>query len=415
MSEKAVAMRMCIQTDDSRCVEYPLETSRFPPSTTSASGTANIAPPGHRDKRRFYVKKTCIGISEFKEWEELLGDNWYRHHNKVNNIVYYHCKHEPCYASMKAKVMVDCVQLYVTEEGHTHPPYANDFTTPLTFSSITTQSGDFESNGFKSQPAITSMSPVQPQKRKRQSEELFQQPSILSQQIFLNELLRMQNDNRDLKVSESSNSCGDNDTPVSTSADVKTELYQATSFSSSEKTNEGSPDSDSIQCADTAASVGIVAMHCNEEPKNLQKPQVSVLENSSCRPSSLSSSPETQQPILTSSSPSAKHSVFGKSTNFRELDEDEGYSNSDDSFDNDIDLSSDRSQISKLKPLDRKDLFSILKLEIEGKPAHRRLQHLRRLKHQLYYFLEMEELKCLASRVPPTTRYEDIFKPKKSS
>ncbi|VDM46292.1 unnamed protein product [Toxocara canis] len=84
-----------------------------------------MAPAQPRDKRRFYVKKMAIGINRFKEWEEQIGDSWYRHHNKVNNIVYYHCKHEPCYASMKAKIMVDFVQLYVTEEGHTHPPFAN--------------------------------------------------------------------------------------------------------------------------------------------------------------------------------------------------------------------------------------------------------------------------------------------------
>uniref|UniRef100_A0A0N5AFK1 WRKY domain-containing protein n=1 Tax=Syphacia muris TaxID=451379 RepID=A0A0N5AFK1_9BILA len=396
-----------------RCLEYPLDASRFPPSAASTSGNLNVTPLGHRDKRRFYVKKTCIGINEFKEWEDLLGDSWYRHHNKVNNIVYYHCKHEPCYASMKAKVMVECVQLYVTEEGHTHPPYANDFTTPLTFSPVSSQSGDFETNGFKAQSGNGVMPAIPSQKRKRQSEELFQQP-VFNQQIFLNELLRMQNDNRDLKVEENSCSCADNDTPVSTSTDVKTELYQATSLSTGDKPIENASTSDSLHCGDAAMSVGILPMQCNDDGKNLQKPQTAAtLDGNPCRQSSPSSSPEEQNSNLATSSMSSKQLLPVKNTNYKESDDD--FSNSEDSFDNDIDSSPDRAPFSGMKSVDKKDLFSMLKYEIEGKPIHRRLKHLRKLKHQLYYFLEMEELKCLASRVPPTTKYEDIFKSNKSS
>lgn len=55
------------------------------------------------------------------------------------------------------------------------------------------------------------------------------------------------------------------------------------------------------------------------------------------------------------------------------------------------------------------DLFAILKKKIERQVPRKRLRYLRRIRRQLSYFLQMHEVKEMSSRLPPTTKYEDIF------
>ncbi|VDO65940.1 unnamed protein product, partial [Onchocerca flexuosa] len=55
------------------------------------------------------------------------------------------------------------------------------------------------------------------------------------------------------------------------------------------------------------------------------------------------------------------------------------------------------------------DLFAILKKKIKRQVPRKRLRYLRRIRRQLSYFLQMHEVKEMSSRLPPTTKYEDIF------
>ncbi|VDK53896.1 unnamed protein product [Anisakis simplex] len=127
-----------------------------------------MTPQQSRDKRRFYVKKIAIGLDRFKEWEEQLGDQWYRHHN-----------------------------LYVTEEGHAHPPFTNSVTN-LGDWALPSSSSEFVSIDCK--PQINSVlskgcGTSQSSKRQRTADEDYSSKKIplLCQQQLL-QLFSMQGD-----------------------------------------------------------------------------------------------------------------------------------------------------------------------------------------------------------------------------
>ena len=58
-------------------------------------------------------------------------------------------------------------------------------------------------------------------------------------------------------------------------------------------------------------------------------------------------------------------------------------------------------------------MFSILKKHIEKKAPRRRMKYLKQMKQQLKYYLELQELKCLADRVSDNVKLEEILKSNK--
>lgn len=414
MAEKPSAdLHACLAAaaDDSR-TNFPVN-AQFSSTTTAVTPTSMTSTP-QRDKRRFYVKKAAIGIGHFKEWEEKLGDSWYRHHNKVNNIVYYHCKHEPCYASMKAKVMVDFVQLYVTEEGHTHPPFSNSVNAQTDITNVTLRS-DFTADTSKITDAHARRSMVQLLRRKRVADEKGQQGmSFAYQQHILNELWRMQSGGSEHLKNEvpMDQMLGSQEIPredeiniPSTSAvDIKTET---SSFSNSiiVETANGTANLDGRQSppringSESSRFVGDDRGPVADQP-------VALVNNSgvSISPSSSADVRGTAGSMITATDPLSQQAAS------RDSDEDDRSSDSDDSVDVNVDIPSNTDSPFQTNPSDSTDnLFTIIKAKIESKEPRRRLRYLRKLKRQLCYYVEMEEIRYLASKLPPSTKYEDIF------
>ncbi|VDN01316.1 unnamed protein product [Thelazia callipaeda] len=357
---------------------------------TTAPSMVSLVPANvsvsQREKRRFYVKKSIIGMQEFRDWEEKLGDYWYRHHHKVNNIVYYHCKYEPCYASMKAKVMLDCVQLYVTEEGHSHPAPA-----------------DMMSPASKHVMDPLSRQAVSVQKRKHIDEQYYTGFSAAPYpQQFLNDILRMQGDFNGVHDATAT-ACYNN---------------PHVAFQNGEASKEGIEIKMENQGA-TTSDMRMEVISAVAEVAKYAQTRVAHMENGVQKGSNGNGTGQVTKPISAHSttspisSPEVHPSGNSSQVQHRHGFLDESYSDDDESSDTESDDAKCSSSHGGQKcsgdvEVDN-DLFAILKKKIERQVPRKRLRYLRRIRRQLSYFLQMHEVKEMSSRLPPTTKYEDIF------
>uniref|UniRef100_A0A915C7P1 FLYWCH-type domain-containing protein n=2 Tax=Parascaris univalens TaxID=6257 RepID=A0A915C7P1_PARUN len=377
-------------------------------NTSSPLISPNMAPTQQRDKRRFYVKKLAIGIHRFKEWEEQLDDSWYRHHNKVNNIVYYHCKHEPCYASMKAKVMVDFVQLYVTEEGHTHPPFTSsvaalsELSAPLSSSDFASRDSNQQMNSVTYQ-----RSSLQSPKRRRLAEE---QPSkeipLIYQQQLL-KLLHLQGD------SSAESSTVENSRPQNQTETQLTSLFICGQCEES--------------CSTMANSVEIkhslpITSDSDRKRGNSEGNESTIQQimRNSCEPTSHispCSSSEARGEVQTHG---AVENIVATVSPQSETKDSENYEDCSDSEQSTEDSLSSSTPISlkvegnnqtniSADSGDGEEIFTMIRALVESKPRRKRLVFLRKLKRQLNYYVEMEEIRSLAARLPPNTTFHDVF------
>ncbi|KHN77071.1 hypothetical protein Tcan_10471 [Toxocara canis] len=435
----------------------------FVSKTSSLVTSSDMAPAQPRDKRRFYVKKMAIGINRFKEWEEQIGDSWYRHHNKVNNIVYYHCKHEPCYASMKAKIMVDFVQLYVTEEGHTHPPFANSV---AALSELTPpqSSAEFVNVDCKSQMigSVSEQGALLSTKRRRVGEE---QPSkgipLIYQQQLL-QLLHMQGDpitesliaeNR--QVSPSGFQVDSFLMPVEQTKQNQQTQPEAETTSASFVVRHHSDESctDGANCMETKPS--ILLMNNGDQKQSTSEAADLPLEQTAsnpCESNSLISpcsssetrtvadacgtarcsasairSPQSEakesdndDDSLKSLSGTARCSasaIRSPQSEAKESDNDDdsldSEQSSDDSLSSSTPISLKVEEINQVNVVtnggESDEIFAMIKSRVESKPRRKRLAFLRKLKRQLSYFVEMEEVRLLSARLPANTKFDDVF------
>ncbi|EJW83965.1 hypothetical protein WUBG_05125 [Wuchereria bancrofti] len=356
--------------------------------TTAPSMVPTNVAVSQREKRRFYVKKSIIGMQEFRDWEEKLGDYWYRHHHKVNNIVYYHCKYEPCYASMKAKVMLDCVQLYVTEEGHSHPAPADMMAPPSkhVMDPLTRQT-------------------VSVQKRKHMDEQYYTGFSAAPYpQQFLNDILRMQGDFNGVHDASAA-ACYSN---------------PHLAFQNGEASKEGIEIKMENQGATTSDMRMEVISAVAEVAKYAQNRTAQMENNSQKGADGTGTVQQVSKPISAHSttSPISSPEVH-PSGNSNQVQQRNGFSDESDSDDDESsDTESDDAKCSSSHAGQKcgggdvetdNDLFAILKKKIERQVPRKRLRYLRRIRRQLSYFLQMHEVKEMSSRLPPATKYEDIF------
>uniref|UniRef100_A0A9J2P696 BESS domain-containing protein n=1 Tax=Ascaris lumbricoides TaxID=6252 RepID=A0A9J2P696_ASCLU len=377
-------------------------------NTSSSLISPNMAPTQQRDKRRFYVKKLAIGIDRFKEWEEQLGDSWYRHHNKVNNIVYYHCKHEPCYASMKAKVMVDFVQLYVTEEGHTHPPFANsvaalnELTSPLSSSEFASIDSKQQMNSVAYQRNSSQSSKRRRLGEDQPSKEL---PLIYQQQLL--KLLRLQSDS----TAES---------PIVENSQVQnqTEAQLTSLFICGQFEESCSTMANSVEIKHSPPITNDLDRKRDDSEGNESTTQ--QITSNSCEPTSHISPCSSSEARAEVQTHGTVENIVATVSPQSETKDSENYEDCSDSEQSTEDSLSSSTPISlkvegnnqtntSADSGDSEEIFTMIKALVESKPRRKRLVFLRKLKRQLNYYVEMEEIRSLAARLPPNTTFHDVF------